>query len=398
MRKIFDPLHGFIVLNDLESALVDTAPFQRLRYIRQLGSAYLVYPGATHTRFEHSLGTMELASRIFDHVLLSEDNESWLSDPAYARQIVRLAALCHDLGHLPFSHVAEALVLGAEGHERWTVAIIQSDLLETVWHEVRKRFPGHDVQNDLIKLAVGKSKLKQLGFEVHFSKWHEALGQIIAGDFFGADRIDYLLRDARNTGVSYGLFDYHQLIEMVRIIPGVEGQLEMGIEEGGIEACEALLLARHFMHRRVYQYDSVKSQAFHLGRFIAAVLGPDFAKTSLNNYLSWTDNEILTLLRASLDNQESKGYEDAVCLSDRTKRFRAVNVLKMPEILAEFPKGQIFWEEAHGKKGIEKTFPVLRRNREIIPSKNILQVHIPARSSTWLYVAPELFNQVSQFI
>jgi uncharacterized protein len=408
VRKIFDPVHGFILLNDLESAMVDTEPFQRLRYIRQLGGAYLVYPGATHTRFEHSLGTMELATRIFDRIVLVEDSGSWLPDPPYARQIVRFAALCHDLGHLPFSHLAEHLVLGKEGHERWTVSIVQSALLNPIWQELKNRFPGYDVEADLIKLAVGEAKLGQLGIDVDFAKWHQALGQIIAGDFFGADRIDYLLRDARFTGVSYGMFDYHQLIEMVRILPSLDNErLEMGIEEGAIEACEALLLARHFMHRRVYQYDSVKSNAFHIARFIAAVLGDSFAEASLNEYLSWTDNEILTLMRDARGDPRATGYEEAVCINDRSKRFRALKTQDVPlellkEIAAGVPEGRLFWESAHKKPGREQTFPVLRRRGEIVDSTNVLQITLPSHPTTWVYVDPRFSKGVeaklSQYI
>src|SRR3990167_8889868 len=95
--KIYDALHGFIRFNPIEQKLIDSAPFQRLRFIHQLGIAYFVYPGATHSRFEHSLGTMEIATRIAQQIGASAD---WV-------QIIRLAALCHDLGHLPFSHDAE---------------------------------------------------------------------------------------------------------------------------------------------------------------------------------------------------------------------------------------------------------------------------------------------------
>ncbi len=408
MRRIFDPVHGFILLSDLESSLIDTAPFQRLRYIRQLGSAYLVYPGATHTRFEHSLGTLELASRIFDRIVIAEDSASWLPDPAYARQIVRLAALCHDLGHLPFSHTAEHLVLGAKGHERWTVAMIESDFLKEIWHEVKASYPNHDVAGDLVKLAVGEKKLVQMGMKSPFSKWHHALGQIIAGDFFGADRIDYLLRDARCTGVSYGMFDYHQLIEMVRILPDQEtGRLEMGIEEGGIEACEALILARHFMHRRVYQYESVKSHAFHLARYIAAVLGANFEKSSLSEYLQWTDNEIVSRLRAAQSEKNAVGREDAVCLMNRSKRYRAFNVQGVDKehlvaMAAKMPTGTFFWELAASDKKQERSFPVLRRHSEVVSSTKCLHVHIPSHRSAWIYAAPELAGEVegklSQFI
>ena len=136
--RIFDPVHGFIHCNEIESALVDTEPFQRLRYIHQLGISYLVYPGGTHTRFEHSLGTMHLGTQIFEKIAPKEDRDYW-------RQIVRLAALCHDLGHLPFSHVAEKLMLGPSGHEGWTLKIIRSPYLKPIWEMMEKAYPGFPI-------------------------------------------------------------------------------------------------------------------------------------------------------------------------------------------------------------------------------------------------------------
>ena len=102
VKKIFDPVHGFIKLNEIESAFVDSSVFQRLHYIRQLGVSYLVYPGATHTRFEHSLGVMQVASQIFDQISSKYTESEVASEFAYWRQIIRLSALSHDLGNLHF--------------------------------------------------------------------------------------------------------------------------------------------------------------------------------------------------------------------------------------------------------------------------------------------------------
>src|ERR1700679_1250919 len=121
MPKIYDPVHGFIRFNELEKKLIDSFAFQRLHYLHQLGIAYLVYPGATHTRFEHSLGVMELASLIFDRVTAKSTFSIAPQNYEYWKQILRFAALCHDLGHLPFSHVAEKALLTKGGHEKWTL-------------------------------------------------------------------------------------------------------------------------------------------------------------------------------------------------------------------------------------------------------------------------------------
>src|SRR5690349_4807362 len=159
-KKIYDAVHGFIRFNALERHLIDSIAFQRLHHIRQLGIAFLVYPGATHTRFEHSLGTMEIATRIFDQLMA---RKMQLPEPDYWKQVVRLAALCHDLGHLPFSHDAESAILGSAGHEQWTVRIIQSALLQPVWDMLAQEYPHRPVAQDITRIAVGEEKLQEMG-------------------------------------------------------------------------------------------------------------------------------------------------------------------------------------------------------------------------------------------
>jgi len=123
IKKIYDSVHRFIHVDSLESDLINTRPFQRLHYIHQLGVTYFVYPGGTHRRFEHSLGVMELATRIYDQIT-SGDRPKILRELVpelgspefrYWRRVLRLAALCHDMGHLPFSHTAEHRLFGKGG-------------------------------------------------------------------------------------------------------------------------------------------------------------------------------------------------------------------------------------------------------------------------------------------
>lgn len=310
--KIYDSVHGFIHFNELESVLIDTEVFQRLHYIHQLGISYMVYPGATHTRFEHSLGTMHIATQIFDQIG-AEDKEYW-------RQMVRLAALCHDLGHLPFSHVAEETLLGSHGHEEWTLKIIESTYLEPIWEKVRGAFPDRPIIEHIAKLALGEAKLTELRPHVLFSDWEKIYAQIITGDFFGADRIDYLLRDAKATGLSYGLFDYAHLIEM--LVVGED--LKVGIDENGLEACEALLLARHFMQRRVYQYPAIKAYSFHLARFMKLFFNDPIHFSSIEHYISMSEPQIICALQSARKDPSHPGYLDACALFDRKKRFKAI--------------------------------------------------------------------------
>ena len=130
LHEIRDPIHVFIRLDSAERKLVDSRPFQRLRQIHQLGLTHWVYPGATHRRFEHSLGVMEVATRIYD-VVTDPVNIGHVSvqrimgDREYWRRVLRAAALCHDLGHLPFSHAAEKELLPEDWtHERLSREII----------------------------------------------------------------------------------------------------------------------------------------------------------------------------------------------------------------------------------------------------------------------------------
>ncbi|MDN3506411.1 MAG: HD domain-containing protein [Simkaniaceae bacterium] len=388
--KIYDSVHGFIHFNDLESQLIDTEVFQRLRYIHQLGISYMVYPGGTHTRFEHSLGAMHLASKIFDQIAQEEDRE-------YFRQMVRLAALCHDLGHLPFSHVAESRLLGPAGHEEWTLKIIESEYLEGVWEEAREVFPGRDVLKHVAMFALGEEKLKLLRPGVEFSPWERIYSQIVTGDFFGSDRIDYLLRDARATGLSYGLFDYMQLIEMLVVVEDGES-LSLGVEENGIASCEALLLARHFMQRRVYQYPTARAYSFHMARFMEIFYGDPKYVSSVENYLMMSEHEVLTEMQKARRDPEHPGHLDAVALIDRKKRYQAIalsHTVADSQLVSykknlSIPDRGVHWDLAD-RKGLKYglNLPLKRKNDQVAAGGEFSEIAIPATKKNWLYLAPE---------
>ena len=250
-HEIRDPIHNFITLSPKERELLNTWPFQRLRYINQLATTYMVYPGATYKRFEHSLGVMHLAGMVFD-VLIQEDHllteyvkdkfaNEIHEDKETLRRTVRLAALCHDLGHLPFSHGAEILLEKGITHEHITKKIILEELHTNL-------LQMNVIPQKVAKLAVGPEIYKEEGFtEVEL-----ILSEIITGDAFGVDRIDYLLRDSYHTGVAYGKFDHYRLIDSLRILDFEEDdskakKLALGLDEDGIHAAEALGLARYYM-------------------------------------------------------------------------------------------------------------------------------------------------------
>jgi HD superfamily phosphohydrolase len=416
-KKIYDSVHGFIPFDEFEKELIDSFPFQRLHYVHQLGIAYLVYPGATHTRFEHSLGVMALATQMFDKICKTVRPDVFhfvprkgSSDYLYWRRVLRMAALCHDLGHLPFSHTAEEDLLPGEGHEAWTLKIIDSSYLKPVWDKLRSAPSYHEdlvernIVEDIKKIAVGEEKYKS-----SFSPWERVISQIITGEFFGADRIDYLLRDAKSTGVAYGLFDYHQLIETLQILPGTDKgveALQLGIDENGLESCEALLLGRHFMHRRVYQVSSVKAYNFHLRRYMKEVL-PAFK--TVEEFLHLSDVDIISAIMKAARDPKQIGHEDAKCLFYRQHRFRAIALpntvtekslsafkkeKKIPErsLVFEFPNKEPLGESFN--------FPVSKRHIIIQNARECshLLFKVPEERTNWVYVSPRYDLALVDFI
>ncbi|WOL39890.1 HD domain-containing protein [Pyramidobacter sp. YE332] len=146
MYQFRDPIHGFIDISDDELKIIDSAPFQRLRNIRQLATTYLVYHGAEHSRFGHSIGVMHLTSRVFDSVtrkvpnLFSDDEEENAHKTAWYRQLLRLIGLTHDLGHAPFSHVSEELFEPGKEHEDFTKLVICGTEISGYIREIGAKF------------------------------------------------------------------------------------------------------------------------------------------------------------------------------------------------------------------------------------------------------------------
>ena len=208
MKLVHDPIHGGIELDDFAVKLVDTPEFQRLRRITQLGLAFLVYPSARHTRFEHSLGTFYLARKITGYNPEIEEGAVY-------------AALLHDIGHYPFSHTLEALY---PRHEENTRRVLREGEIRDVIEE---------------RYSLGEF----LGLLKH---------PLVSGDI-DADRMDYLVRDAYYTGVAYGLVDLERLIRNLRW----DGE-RLILGEKGIMAGQNLLISRSMMYPTVYQHHTVR--------------------------------------------------------------------------------------------------------------------------------------------
>ncbi|HEY4832337.1 MAG TPA: HD domain-containing protein, partial [Waddliaceae bacterium] len=250
---------------------------------------------------------MELVTRIYNvlidphnHIVPLEKSEKEIT---YWRLILRLAALSHDMGHLPFSHTAEKTLLPNGGHEKMTLAIIRSPQLQEIWKGI-----GPHAEEDIAKLATGS------GSSI-LSPWERLLSQVITEDNFGADRIDYLIRDGLYTGVGYGHFDYHQLIDTLRILP-VKERLTLGVTASGVQSVESLWIARYMMYARVYRHPKVRIYSYHLQRFMQRYY-QDKQMLNVANYLEHTDYTLLT----ALSEWAREGDYDASSLLKREPPF-----------------------------------------------------------------------------
>ncbi|MBM4241742.1 MAG: HD domain-containing protein [Euryarchaeota archaeon] len=216
MKFIRDSVHGNLQLDEFEISLVDTPQVQRLRRIKQLGFTYLVYPGANHSRFEHSIGSMYLASRLAEILNLND----------HTKKMLRACAILHDIGHGPFSHVSEGVM--DTSHEDFTSQIIKESQLIDILSEI---FDPHEI----INIIRGRG----------------ALGQIISGEI-DVDRMDYLLRDSYYTGVAYGVIDVERLIYNMKL------EDNLLLDNKGVQAAESTLVARYFMYPSVYQHHTTR--------------------------------------------------------------------------------------------------------------------------------------------
>ena len=265
---IRDPLWNNIRLDPLAFELIDTPAFQRLRYVRQLGLAFLVYPGATHSRFEHALGTYHLARRTLT-LFEEQDEYSRISDDEC--QLIRIAALLHDIGHYPFSHALEEI--GAMHHE----VVARPLICDGEAADALRRELGANAPERIVELIRGESDSPLQG--------------LISGSI-DLDKLDYLRRDAFMCGVSYGEIDVDRLINALTLVPDpVTGEPRVGMVEKGLSALESLLFARYQMYRNVYWHHAVRSATAMYKRLVADAL--DAGALDARTLAGFTDEGLL---------------------------------------------------------------------------------------------------------
>lgn len=290
-HRIRCPLHGFIRFSENERKIIDHWIFRRLRDVRQLALTELVYPGATHTRFEHSLGVMELGTRAFDQLAatrgdLLEANlkrvAALQSEPlAIARQLVRMAALLHDVGQVCFSHAAESVIHEGGSHESLTFKLVEE-----------KEFLGQEL--DRVYFA-GFSMLlgKVLRGGAVMPPQLKVLKDMVSGEM-DADRSDYLLRDSHHCGVEYGRFDHRRMIQCLDLHEGDGGALEIALQRDGIHTFEALILARYQMNTQVYFHRIRRIYDYYLCQYFTEKGRGDFDSTE--KLLALTDTRAMAAI------------------------------------------------------------------------------------------------------
>jgi len=247
-KQIYDSVHGYVGITELERSIIDTPIFQRLRRVKQLGVADLVYPGATQTRFAHSIGSLfvmdKIASRLIDDQYVDQEE----------LQTLRLAALLHDVGHYPFSHVIEKLMQRRHGdkgkHEAMSVRFIKNTGIAT---ELKNY--GYDPEK--ISAIIENRADNRL------------FNYILSSDL-DVDKIDYLLRDAYHTGVAYGFIDIDRLIRTISV--NEETSAQLAVLEKGRQAVENFLIGRYHMYQSVYYHKTVISFELMLDKIYEGML------------------------------------------------------------------------------------------------------------------------------
>ena len=290
MERYRDPVHGFIEVRPLEKKIIDSAPFQRLRYIKQLAMTNLVFHGAEHTRFGHSMGVMFLVTRACRMAVENGAAEYRFSRKKieWYEQILRLIALTHDLGHAPFSHASESVFPDGIEHEDFTEKIIKETEIAEYIYAIGKEFKTKDEKYDITPdLICDIYRGRDPGEKSEFT----FLKSFMDGEL-DCDKMDYLLRDSLYCGVNYGKFDLDRLLSSLTIDVN-DGVPRLAIDYGGLKVFEEFVLARYFMFTEVYFHRTRRYFDYVLGRALKEILPRGRYPQKVRDYLAWDDVRVL---------------------------------------------------------------------------------------------------------
>jgi HD superfamily phosphohydrolase len=342
-KTLRDSVHGNIRLSEAELEVLDTPQMQRLRGVKQLGFSYLVYPGANHTRFEHSLGTMHICGMFAEHFGYDE--------------VIRMAGLLHDVGHMPFSHLLEDLM--GRTHEERTVEIVKNDLSGVL----EKHGFG-------IKEVIEKIK-----------------DPALCGPL-GSDRLDYLMRDAHYCGVAYGIIDLERVLDILE----KKGK-DLVIKEKGIETAESVLLARYLMFPTVYSHHVARIAGNMLKR--AVKFAVDRGELNSGHIQDMKDEELLMRLKDTGSGHIVKRISERRLLKRlfvSKKEPKAKNLFALErsiekrlglnpgEIIIDAPPRVYRKEELRTEKGILRT-PIIDSLERAYQEHELTSIYAPQGTS-----------------
>lgn len=390
---------------------------------------YAVYPGTTHKRFEHSLGVMDLTRRVFDSVtsrtglrdsgsaieLIPELRDLDDDSRGTWRSTLVAAGMLHDVGHLPFSHAAEAILPDGIDHEHLTVDIIRGEEIGSALTRTKPYLNA----DEIAKLCIKADSWADRGFGKEADNWAAILSEIVTGDNLGTDRMDYLLRDSHHAGVAYGAFDVHRLIDGIRILAyecsTEDGYLEteprIGITEDSLQVAEQFQMARYLMFTQVYNHKTRVSLDLHLVDFMKTMLSSTDLNSISQSFLSMTDDEVLVEMRMAAADPDHPGHEPARRLLMR-QHFRLLHSVSDEELSRRPDAGEAIADAVGREFGQDKVkrkrygksketeMPVLRSNGIVEPVTNLSEVFksIPTPKYDYVFVDPDLRDKAVRWL
>ena len=323
IRTIRDPLWGNVRVDEDAAEILDAPQFQRLRRVKQLGFAHLVYPGGVHNRFLHALGVYHLVSRAISFLERDGHLEALTAEDIAELPIVRLGALLHDVGHYAFSHAVEELGPRAipGDHEEIAARFMAADPIRRVLER-----HGPDAAARISALIRGQSG-------------HPLQG-LISGSL-DLDKIDYLRRDSLFCGVPYGAVDVDRLLPALTIArQGAGHPLELAVSEKGLSALETLLFSKYQMFRNVYWHHAVRAATLTFVRLVQTAL--DSGLLSPEDLAGPSDEELLSLIDQRIDRSTAgAGFDPASSLGRAAQLLRTLVDRRLPKRLVELTGDQL---------------------------------------------------------
>ncbi|MDE2944158.1 MAG: HD domain-containing protein [Gemmatimonadota bacterium] len=323
IRTIRDPLWGNVRVDEDAAEILDAPQFQRLRRVKQLGFAHLVYPGGVHNRFLHALGVYHLVSRAISRLERDGHLEALDAGDMDELPVVRLGALLHDVGHYAFSHAVEELGPSAipGDHEEIAARFMAAD-------PIRRVLDRH-----------GPNVAARIGALIRGKSGHPLQG-LISGSL-DLDKIDYLRRDSLFCGVPYGAVDVDRLLPALTVArEGAGHRLELAVREKGLSALETLLFSKYQMFRNVYWHHAVRAATLTFVRLVQTAL--DSGLLASEDLAGPSDEELLSLIGRRIERSSAgPGYDGGSAVGRAAKLLRALADRRLPKRLVELTGDQL---------------------------------------------------------